>query len=313
MDTVVVLTKRSEEEMLRIGGSGNWVANEERIKTCSYLIATWNGEEHEKPHGKAFLIGRGLSVVPSSEEGRVIIRFQEFARLDHGAWPGQRNPVAYMDLHEMNIDPSTLQWLPVRAESSEAASEIRPSKLGFKLISPENIFEPDPIMSAIVVMDMRTGECRPITPHDYISRITAIAPSEKTPMEVQRAFFLTRNAMCYGYWYYPMFTLGTEQILRVADFATAEAAKQYNISPPKALKRMSFAERIEALVSAGAIPQEQKSLWDGLREFRNHVTHPSSQSIFAPSDAMSILSEVKTAIDGITWKTETTSSKGAGA
>jgi hypothetical protein len=68
---------------------------------------------------------------------------------------------------------------------------------------------------------------------NYATMLTAINLSSKAPLEVRRAFLFTRNAMCYGYWYYPLFTIATDQLLRIADFAATEAAQQYDIKPPK--------------------------------------------------------------------------------
>lgn len=138
-EAVVVLTSKSLETMFEEGGSGHWKANEDRITRCRYLVAVRHGHsgwsEDETPHNTAFLIGRSLSVLPG-DGGRIIIGFQEYAPIEvANVWPGNRNPVAYLDLEGLGIDLASLEWKPfpthqVVEENRAKPLTIEEAKLG---------------------------------------------------------------------------------------------------------------------------------------------------------------------------------------
>src|SRR5580692_1750476 len=106
-DVVMVLTSKCFETMVAEGGSGNWKANEDRIRRCRWVVAVRNRHsdwsEGKEEHGTAFLIGRVVGVKPSrheDESDRLVIVFDRYATLNKpNAWPaGHRNPVAYSSL-----------------------------------------------------------------------------------------------------------------------------------------------------------------------------------------------------------------------
>jgi len=129
-DTVVVLTSKSTETMFEEGGSGHWVASKDRIERSKYLVAVRHGHsgwsEDDTPHNTAFIIGRDLSVLPGRED-RLIIGFREYALVNvPDVWPGNRNPVAYMDLADIGIDASALEWLPFPAHQIVEENRAKP-------------------------------------------------------------------------------------------------------------------------------------------------------------------------------------------
>ena len=67
-DVVMVLTSKSIETMVSDGGSGNWRANEDKIRRCRWVVAARNRHsdwsEGNEDHGTAFLIGRVVGVRP---------------------------------------------------------------------------------------------------------------------------------------------------------------------------------------------------------------------------------------------------------
>lgn len=127
--TVMVLTSKSFETMVAEGGSGNWRANEESIRRCSYVVTVRNRHtdwsQGLEDHGTAFLVGRVVGVKPSPKyPERLVIVFDRFAILDKAnAWPtGARNPVSYSDLETLGIDPDKLKWEDFPGYSPGAAS-----------------------------------------------------------------------------------------------------------------------------------------------------------------------------------------------
>jgi hypothetical protein len=123
MDTIVVFTKKDLEVMFEQGGSGDWVANEDRLSKCVYLVAAANayaaGSGHDATkHAHAFLVGKisGVKDAPESP-GRKIIQFDEYAEIDiPKGWVGQRNPVRYTELSEFGLSPEQIQWISFPAD-----------------------------------------------------------------------------------------------------------------------------------------------------------------------------------------------------
>ena len=131
MDTVVVFTRKSLEEMFEQGGSGDWLANEGSLSKCNYLLATANSRATNSPfpgrkHASAFLIGKisGVKDAPDNP-GRRIIQFDEYAEVDlPDAWGGQRNPVRYTNLSEFGIDLQQISWKPFPTDRQKEYDSI---------------------------------------------------------------------------------------------------------------------------------------------------------------------------------------------
>ena len=126
-DTIVVLTARSPERILREGGSQAWVLNPARAKQCTWLLCTQNRHHPDpefsdatEPHGMGFLLGRIATVQKSNDhEGpgvRWLIALREYARIQlPKAWDQGRNPVRYRALADfrINLDKVTFQPMPL--------------------------------------------------------------------------------------------------------------------------------------------------------------------------------------------------------
>ncbi len=137
-DTVVVLTSKSINTMIKEGGSGNWNANENRIRRCRWLVAVRNRHsswsEGTEDHSAAFLIAKITGVKPSpTEAGRLVITFDQYAVIERAnAWPGNRNPIAYIQLSTLGIDPGKLKWVDFPPQhqgtaTTEAAGAVSPA------------------------------------------------------------------------------------------------------------------------------------------------------------------------------------------
>lgn len=123
---IVVFTAKSVEHMLQDGGTQSWVLDKSNAKHCEYVVCCRSGldeVEGPEPKGSAFLVGRVSDVVPSTEHpGRWLVRMSEFARVNlPDVWKGWRNPVKYIDLAELGIDPADLTFEPMPEPSAEAA------------------------------------------------------------------------------------------------------------------------------------------------------------------------------------------------
>jgi hypothetical protein len=166
--------------------------------------------------------------------------------------------------------------------------------MGFKVVDGDNVLQPDPLMEALATMD--PAGIRPIRQGDFARTFATIDIDAGVPLETRRAFLFARNAMCYGYWCYGLMTLGTQQMMRVADDAIARAARERDI-----VKRLTFSERLRRLVVQGIVPPEDGARWDALRRLRNNATHQRSQQIISPSEAARMTAEVAELLARVEW------------
>lgn len=133
-DAVKVFTGESLERIFAEGGSGIWRASTKQIAKASYVICVRNTSLKEEwvahdeyPQGTAFLIGRRLSTIPVPEKERLIIAFEEYALLNiPNSWNGSRNPVAYFNANDLDIDWESLQWQKFPVEKIIHDSRVRP-------------------------------------------------------------------------------------------------------------------------------------------------------------------------------------------
>lgn len=124
---IAVLTFKSREHILSVGGSCSWTLNRGHARNYEFAVCTRNANtrdaEGPEKHGAAFLIGRISDVVKSPENpDRWLLQFSEYAEvLLPDIWgKGWRNPVRYTTLEELGIDLNTLTFKPVPEPTSPA-------------------------------------------------------------------------------------------------------------------------------------------------------------------------------------------------
>lgn len=130
-DVLIVFTAKSEQRILKEGGTSSWRLDRNNARQCTFAVCTRNAYadwvEGPEEHHTAFLIGKIKDVVPSPENAeRYLIQFSEFARVSiPNVWKGDRNPVKYaVSLDELGIDPSALTFevMPDTASMMPAAA-----------------------------------------------------------------------------------------------------------------------------------------------------------------------------------------------
>jgi hypothetical protein len=156
-------------------------------------------------------------------------------------------------------------------------------EFGFKKITLENWLEPDEVLKAFVKITLSGVE--PVTSNDLLDDILQPQLDEAIPREVKALFEVARGAMCYGYFFYPLYTLAYEQLFRVAE--TAVSLKCKALGAPNKVKK--FSQKVNYLIEKSVIPENEKLRWEGIRGLRNGASHPESQSIVTPGDALSTL------------------------
>lgn len=107
--------------------------------------------------------------------------------------------------------------------------------------------------------------------------------SGRVPEAVRQLFEVAQGAMIYGYFYYPLYTLGSEQLYRVYEAALRHRCREMG-APGKI---QGFGNMLEWLAANEG--QVNLEIWDILRQMRNAGSHPDIQQLSAPGMAMNDL------------------------
>jgi len=161
------------------------------------------------------------------------------------------------------------------------------TSLGFKKLTEDNWLEPDEILKSFVRLTP-DGQSRSIAEEEHLGYILRPVLIESTPSEVKGLFEVARGAMAYGFFFYPLYTLASEQLFRVAEAAVAHKCRSMR-APEKA---RTFKQRIDWLLERGAVPKSEATRWDAIRKLRNSASHPDRQSILTPGNGMRLLEDI---------------------
>ncbi len=145
---------------------------------------------------------------------------------------------------------------------------------GFKVLTAENIVKFDPVLGWIGV-SVDPGPEQDEFRRSLVQTVQSMQLAETVPVALRRHFFVARGTICYGLCFYPLFDVGFEQLLRIAERAVAVKCSEAG-APPK-VKR--FVDQIKFLTEQGIITSPR---WDAIRMLRNMSSHHKDQTIHAP-------------------------------
>ncbi len=165
---------------------------------------------------------------------------------------------------------------------------MKDNTLMFKKITVDNWREPDGISSSIINVPL----------NEWVGFILKPNLNETVPTEVKALFEVARSALIYGYFFYPLYTLGQEQLFRVAEAAVTQKCKIME-APHAVCNKGSFQKKIKYLVKMKVIPTQKEEMWDAIRELRNIASHPQDQSILAPGGAIGKLARIADEINSL--------------
>lgn len=158
-----------------------------------------------------------------------------------------------------------------------------------KTITTENFLEADPSASAISNMIDADGNISQMNAEIWAGIILEFDLKESIPEDVRNLYQTARGVYLYGYFFYPLFTLGAEQLYRVTEAAAHAKCVQLN-APKKTLER--FVDHIEFLSGTGLISDQDLPIWKFFREMRNASSHAKRQNIHTPNFFIGALREV---------------------
>lgn len=160
-------------------------------------------------------------------------------------------------------------------------------KFGFKKLDENNWLEPDKALNGLHRV-LPNGSTRPILPNEWIEDIQKPKLDDLIPFEIQKLFEVARGTMIYGYFFYPIFTLASEQFTRVAE--TAMNIKCSELNCPKS--KNTFRKKIDWLLQESVLSDASYKKWQSTVQLRNKFSHPSRQNIFNPAMAINLMDAI---------------------
>jgi len=154
---------------------------------------------------------------------------------------------------------------------------------GYKQITQQNWLEPD--------MPFYFPN---ISPETWIHVSLEPQLVATVPNDIASLFEVARAAIIQSWFFYPLLTLGAEQLNRVQETAARERCRQLKILPVKLIKsgrrkgqttEPNFKELIDALKTHGNMTASEYVRWNAARKLRNLSSHPNRQSIYSPGMA----------------------------
>ncbi len=194
-------------------------------------------------------------------------------------------------------DPETFADMdePGAAAAPAPPLPAPPARLGFKALTLENWRQPDPVSAAFAGVSPLDGQFGSLSGDDWAYHVLAIPLAESVPEELRRLFEVARGTMLYGWFFYPAFTLASEQVLRVADAAVARRCRE--LESPRSVRTLD--KRLTWLGERGDLSAEDLYRWDAVRHLRNLTSHPEDQNVLPPGMVISQLRLLAEAIGSL--------------
>ena len=153
----------------------------------------------------------------------------------------------------------------------------------FKKLTPENWRQRDSVSEHIVRVEI--DHISKISEDDWADIILKTELSDSVPEDIRDLFEVAQGAMCYGCFFYPLFTLGSQQLYRVLEAALIHKCAIMNA--PKSIK--TFAKMVSWLQVEGIISEKRFMQWDAGRHLRNSSSHAFSQNLYDQTMAVTEL------------------------
>lgn len=147
-----------------------------------------------------------------------------------------------------------------------------PNEFGFKRLNSENWLTVDPVWDAFANSE----------PSEWVHDLLKVNLDPVVPLPIRKLFETARGTLIYGLMFYPLLTIGTEQLFRVLEAAVTNKCVAMNA--PANLKK--FYSKLKWLSDNQTISQDRHKRWDAIRQLRNHVSHLHDQNIFDPNTAL---------------------------
>lgn len=143
-----------------------------------------------------------------------------------------------------------------------------------------------------VLWSQTTGMAK--TPAEWVGLYLQPQLTSSVPKEIVTLLEVARGAMIYGWFFYPLVTLGAEQCWRVLQAGVRLRCQQLGIQTKRKDRggrewNTSFFENVSALLGSNLVTELDKPRWDAVRRLRNSTSHPDRQMILDPGQGRQVL------------------------
>jgi hypothetical protein len=158
---------------------------------------------------------------------------------------------------------------------------------GMKAIDASNWLAPDPTVSGLAEVG-QDGQFRVLTGEDWVNVITRPQLASAVPEDIRKLFEVARGCLVYGYYFYPLYTLGQEQLLRIVETAVMQKCELLGVRS----RIRTFQNGVDYLIKQGVIDRSERNVWNAMVKLRNDGAHPSEQMILPPGLAIAALKNI---------------------
>ena len=158
-----------------------------------------------------------------------------------------------------------------------------------KQLTVDNWLAVDPIIASgiFVRLGLADRTVAELTSDDWTARLLEVHVSPAVPNAVRDQVEIARGAMIYGSLFYPLFTLGLEQLFRVSEAAVRAKAVQLGLSNDG-----TYYEILANLRTGNVLTESDHDAWSHIRQFRNATTHARDAMILAPGAAIGMFAGI---------------------
>ena len=122
-------------------------------------------------------------------------------------------------------------------------------------------------------------------PSEWVHDLLKVNLDPVVPLAIRKLFETARGTLVYSLTFYPLLTIGTEQLFRVLEAAATNKCMAMNA--PAKIK--TFGDKLKWLLENDTITKDQYKRWGATRKLRNSVSHLHDQNIFDPTIALNEL------------------------
>lgn len=170
----------------------------------------------------------------------------------------------------------------------------------FKRLTASNWTEPDEASSAFAALNLESGAREDIDADGWAERFLSIELSHVVPEDIRDMWAVARGVLLYGWFFYPLYALGEDQLRRVADAAVLIRYEQVGGPNDRRTGRTpNLKRRLAWLIANGFISETVQQRWDAIRNLRNYGSHPSFARIEMPVGALQSLAVLADEINAL--------------
>ena len=156
---------------------------------------------------------------------------------------------------------------------------------GIKRLAYDNILAPE-IAAFLFIPGGGLSTLGPEVPseeavRERVEMFTSVTLPTTVPETVWRMFEIAKGAMCYGMWFYPLFTLGEDHLSRLFEWMVVD---RYEALSKK--KGSNLHAMVEWLIKHKCFPEDLDVRWRAMYKIRNIVSHPEIQHLTHPHQAL---------------------------